>query len=84
MPTASACRHAEDLPRLYFFPLRAPPFPPIEVLYKKAVVLAPGYFGHVDPAHSQVHMRLLVSGIQELQKELGENKAAPADASCTT
>src|ERR1700732_2595457 len=41
-----------------FFPSRGPAVPPTEALYKKAVVLAPGYFGHGDPAHSQVHMRL--------------------------
>jgi hypothetical protein len=39
--------------------------PPTEVLYKKAVVLAPGYFGHTDPVHSEVHLRLLASGIHE-------------------
>jgi hypothetical protein len=52
--------------------------PPTEALYKKAVVLAPGYFGHVDAAHSQVHMRLLASAIQELQRELSETKVLPA------
>jgi hypothetical protein len=67
-----------------FFPSRGPSVPPTEALYKKAVVLAPGYFGHADPAHSQVHMRLLASGIQELQKELGETKAAPAGFFCLT
>ncbi|MFZ0522887.1 MAG: hypothetical protein WAL95_17805 [Candidatus Acidiferrales bacterium] len=67
-----------------FFPSKGPTVPPTEVLYKKPVVLAPGYFGHVDPAHSQVHMRLLASGIQELQKELGEMKAAPAGLFCLT
>jgi len=67
-----------------FFPSKSPAVPPTEALYKKAVVLAPGYFGHVDPAHSQVHMRLLASGIQELQKELGESKAAPAGFFCLT
>ena len=57
-----------------FFPSKGPTVPPTEALYKKAVVLAPGYFGHGDPSHSQVHMRLLASAIQELQKELGETK----------
>src|ERR1700732_3408517 len=60
-----------------FFPAKGPTVPPTEALYKKAVVLAPGYFGHGDPAHSQVHMRLLASAIQELQNELGETKVAP-------
>src|SRR4029077_6898664 len=35
--------------------------PAPEVLYKKAIVLAPGYFGHTDPVHSQVHATLLGS-----------------------
>ena len=51
--------------------------PPAEVLHKKAVVLAPGYFGHTDPVHSQVHLRLLASGIQELQADLGKTNSAP-------
>jgi hypothetical protein len=67
-----------------FFPAKGPSVPPTEVLYKKAVVLAPGYFGHVDSAHSQVHMRLLASAIQELQKELDETKITPAGFFCLT
>jgi hypothetical protein len=67
-----------------FFPSRGPTVPPTEPLYKKAVVLAPGYFSHGDPAHSQVHMRLLAAAIQELQKELGDTKAAPAGFFCVT
>ena len=67
-----------------FFPAKGPAVPPTEALYKKALVLAPGYFGHVDPAQSQVHMRLLASGIQTLQKELGETKVAPAGFFCLT
>jgi hypothetical protein len=51
--------------------------PPGEALHKKAVVLAPGYFGHVDAAHAQIHIQLLAAGIQELRKELGEAVAAP-------
>jgi hypothetical protein len=67
-----------------FFPSRGPAVPPTEALYKKAVVLAPGYFGHADPAHSQVHMRLLASAIQELRKELGETMPAPSGFFCLT
>ena len=33
-----------------FFSSTGAAVPPTEALYKKAVVLAPGYFGHVDPA----------------------------------
>src|SRR5580704_3394348 len=42
-----------------FFPAKGPSVPPTDVLYKKAVALAPGFFGHGDQTHSQVHMRLL-------------------------
>jgi hypothetical protein len=67
-----------------FFPSKGPPVPPTEALYKKALVLAPGYFGHGDPSHSRVHMRLLAAAIQELQKELGDAKVAPAGFFCLT
>jgi hypothetical protein len=67
-----------------FFPSKGPTVPPTEAVYKKAVVLAPGYFGHGDAAHSQVHMRLLGAAIQELQKELGETNVAPAGFFCLT
>ena len=67
-----------------FFPAQGPAVPPTEALYKKALVLAPGFFGHGDPPHSQVHMRLLAAAIQELQKELGESKVVPAGLFCLT
>ncbi len=67
-----------------FFSARGPAVPPTEALYKKALVLAPGYFGHGDPPHSQVHMRLLAAAIQELQKELGDAKVTPAGFFCLT
>jgi hypothetical protein len=67
-----------------FFPSKGSPVPPTEVLYKKAVVLAPGYFGHTDSAHSQVHARLLTSAIQELRKELGEANPVTAGFFCLT
>jgi hypothetical protein len=66
-----------------FFPSKGPAVPPTEALYKKAVVLAPGYFGHLDSAHAQVHARLLASA-QELHKELGEGHSAPAGFFCLT
>ena len=65
-----------------FFPAKGSPVPPSEVLYKKAAVLAPGYFGHTDPVHSQVHLRLLASAIRELQEDLGETRSAPAGFFC--
>jgi hypothetical protein len=67
-----------------FFPSKGSIVPPTEVLYKKAVVLAPGYFGHTDPFHSQVHARLLASAIQELRKELGQANSATAGFFCLT
>jgi hypothetical protein len=67
-----------------FFPSKGPAVPPTEALYKKAVVLAPGYFGHVDTAHAQIHAQLLASGIQELRNELGETKPEPAGLFCLT
>ena len=66
------------------FPSNGSTVPPTEVLYKKAVVLAPGYFGHTDPVHSQVHARLLASAIQELRKELGETNSVTAGFFCLT
>jgi hypothetical protein len=67
-----------------FFPSKGQAVPPTEALYKKAVVLAPGFFGHVDAAHAQVHTRLLASGIQQLQNELGETRTVPAGFFCLT
>jgi len=67
-----------------FFSSNGSNVPPTEVLHNKAVVLAPGYFGHTDAVHSQVHLRLLASGIQQLQEELGEAKSAPAGFFCLT
>jgi len=67
-----------------FFPSKGPTVPPTEVLYKKAVVLAPGYFGHTDAVHSQVHAQLLASAIQELRQELGETKSVTAGFFCLT
>jgi hypothetical protein len=66
------------------FPSKGPTVPPTEVLHKKALALAPGYFGHTDSVHSDVHLRLLASGIQELQGELGDAKPAPAGFFCLT
>jgi hypothetical protein len=67
-----------------YFPSQGSTVPPTEALYKKAVVLAPGYFGHGDLVHTLVHLRLLASALQELQKELGETKATPAGFFCLT
>jgi hypothetical protein len=58
------------------------PEPPIEVLHKKAVVLAPGSFEHVDPTHAAIHERMLASAIQQLRGELDEKDPAPIGFFC--
>ncbi len=67
-----------------FFPSKGPTVPPTEVLHKKCVALAPGYFGHTDSVHSDVHLRLLASAIQALQGEVGQGRPAPAGFFCLT
>jgi hypothetical protein len=74
----------DGLAEAVYFPTKGPAVPPTEVLYKKAIVLAPGYFGHTDPAHSHVHLQLLTSAIQELHGDLAETKSAPAGFFCLT
>ena len=64
------------------FPSNSAPVPPTEILHKKAVVLAPGYFLHADPAHAEIHTRILASAIQHLQGELGESKPVPMGFFC--
>ena len=56
--------------------------PPIEILHKKAVVLAPGTFEHVDAVHAEIHSRLLASGLQQLHGELAETTPPPAGLFC--
>jgi hypothetical protein len=58
--------------------------PPSELLHKRAVVLAPGYFGHVDAAHGQIHSQMMAAAIEELRNELGETVAAPVGVFCLT
>ncbi|WP_263354168.1 hypothetical protein [Acidicapsa acidisoli] len=65
-----------------YFPSSGPPAPPIEVLHKRAVVLAPGSFEHVDPTHAAIHEQLLASGVQQLRGELDENDPAPSGFFC--
>ena len=76
-PTILAYLVQAGLAEAVFFSSIGATVPPTEVLYKKAVVLAPGYFGHVDPAHRQIHAQMLAAGVQELRKELGETSSAP-------
>lgn len=64
------------------FPAKRSPVPPAELIYKKTVVLAPGRFQHLDPAHAEIHQRLMASAIQQLRDESAENKSAPAGFFC--
>ena len=64
------------------FPSAGPPVPPTEVLHKKALVLAPGYFEHVDPIHGKIHEQLMRSGIEQLRGELGDGKPSPTGFFC--
>ena len=66
------------------FSSKGPAIPPAEALHKKAAVLAPGSFSHVDAAHAQIHIHLLAAGIHELRKELGQAVAAPIGFFCLT
>jgi hypothetical protein len=63
-------------------PSSGSPAPPIEVLYKKAVVLAPGSFARVDPAHGAIHEHMLASGVRQLRGELEEKAPAPIGFFC--
>ena len=66
------------------FPSSTSPVPPIEVIHRNPVVLAPGYFVHMDPSHAEIHTRMLAAAIRQLQKELGEAKTAPRGFFCLT
>jgi hypothetical protein len=67
-----------------WFSAKGAAVPPSEVLHKKAVVLAPGYFGHVDDAHAQIHTQMLAAGVRELSNELGNSIPAPIGIFCLT
>jgi hypothetical protein len=76
-PTLLAYLVHAGLAEAVFFSSTGTTGPPTEILHKKAVALLPGYFGHVDPAHGQIHAQMLTAALQELRKELGENHSAP-------
>jgi hypothetical protein len=69
------------LAQAVYFPSRGSPVPPAEVLYKKAVVLAPGSFEH-GVVHAEIHERMLASAIQQLRDEFGEKKPVPIGLFC--
>jgi len=81
-PTLLAYLAHAGLAEAVFFSPSGAPLPPNEFLHNKAVVLAPGYFGHVDPVHAQIHRQMLAAGIQELRRELGESTSAPTGCFC--
>jgi hypothetical protein len=64
------------------FPCSGPPVPPLEIIHKKATVLAPGSFEHLDSAHAAIHNQLLAAGIRQLREELSENDPAPIGFFC--
>jgi hypothetical protein len=72
----------QGLAEAVFFSSGGAPVPPNEVLHKKAIVLAPGSFDHVDPAHAHIHSQLLAAGVQAVRKELGETDSAPMGIFC--
>lgn len=76
-PTLLASLVRSGFAECAFFSSKSTSVPPSEVLYKKPVVLAPGYFGHVDPTHRRIHAQLLAEGVQELRRELGEASPRP-------
>jgi hypothetical protein len=56
--------------------------PPSEVLHRKAVVLAPGTFEHVNSKHAAIHQEMLASGVQQLHGEMGQKDPAPSGFFC--
>ena len=72
----------EGLAEAVHFPPSGSPAPPIDLLHKKAVVLAPGTFQHVDPAHAAIHERRLEAGVQQLRAEFGDQAPAPLGFFC--
>jgi hypothetical protein len=54
----------------------------MEAIHKRAVVLAPGSFEHIDPDHSAIHERLLAAAIQQLRGESDEKATAPLGFFC--
>jgi hypothetical protein len=64
------------------FPSNGSPLPPMEVLHKRAVVLAPGSFKHVDPPDAKTHEQMLAAAIEQLRREIIEEKLAPVGFFC--
>lgn len=71
-----------SLAEAVYFPSGGLAAPPMEALHKKAVVLAPGSFEHVDPAHAAIHERMLAAAIQQLRAESDEKVPEPVGFFC--
>jgi hypothetical protein len=67
-----------------WFPAKGEGGPPSELLHHRPVVLAPGYFGHVDAAHAQIHSEMMAAALQELRNESAEAVNAPVGIFCLT
>jgi hypothetical protein len=73
---------SSGLAEAVYFPSCGSPAPPIDVLHKKAIVLAPGTFGHLDPTHVELHKKMLASGVEQLRGELDEKAPSPVGFFC--
>jgi hypothetical protein len=58
------------------------PAPPIDILHKKAVVLAPGTFKHIDSTHVATYEQMLAAGTQQLHEELEKKDPPPYGFFC--
>ncbi|HTV15325.1 MAG TPA: hypothetical protein VME68_11455 [Acidobacteriaceae bacterium] len=70
----------KGLAEAVYFPSSGPPVPPIEILHKKAVVLAPGSFK--KPASTDAVLQMLTSGVRQLEQETGEPGSAAMGLFC--
>jgi hypothetical protein len=81
-PTVLAYLVRAGFAEAVFFSSTGASVPPTEAFYKKAVVLAPGSFRHVDPVHARIHAHILAAAIQELREESGSTADTPMGACC--
>jgi hypothetical protein len=70
------------LAEVVFFPSSGSALPPGEALHKRAIVLAPGSFEHLDPTHAAIHEEMLASGVRQLREELVGKDTAPIGFFC--
>lgn len=72
----------EGIAEAVCFPSAGSLTPPVEILHKKSVVLAPGFFDHMDQEHASAHERILASGIRQLREEIGQENSEPVGFFC--